>query len=720
MSARPLKHWTLLVLAFLAAAALSLPVEAGEAERASPSLSAADRSLLAAYKSAEAEAWDTCTAHLAAIPVSETRGIPSPQGLSPFLEPLYLWVKAGLLTQKDLDSEAERLFARLSGDPANPFAEAAALAHLRLLKKVENWAGVADLLATLKRRLPTAFSPEEWDFELAMTDLNLGRGESAFRLLKKLFITAPQFEGASAVRIALSGIAARKRQAFERLLSDGEWWTRFETALDRGAIAQAEESLAALHANTPESVALAFAKAKFAYKARRYGEAKTLFDAYLAAHPGNGNTLEALAMRASSAARSGAVDEALALNESIAANYPHSNSAHWARYKIAFLKMDTQRNAEALADFDALARSGFKPTLAQSLWYAGLAAYHLKRYDEARTQWARLAARVPKEKSRAAYWQARTLLDEGRRAEAKAQFDALAQTARLDYYGFLALFAQSGASPDWKTLPPARYWLNALPKNIEEWPLAWPSDAAPSPEALSLAMRYAYLGIDAAFPHLFDRAKIAVLAARPANAGMRLRLLSIALHTGEYAEAQGLAGKSKTDIGNAFPDLADTFSQFSYPRAWPQFAQEYAAAFGVPEYAIYAIMRQESGFRPAVRSPANAIGLMQLIPPTAETVAAELRDADFTLNRLKDPKTNIRMGTYYFGSLLTRFQGALPLAVAAYNAGPEAVERWAQAATLTANQWEEFVEAIPYAETNTYVKRVLTNYWVYQRLYGQE
>ena len=87
-------------------------------------------------------------------------------------------------------------------------------------------------------------------------------------------------------------------------------------------------------------------------------------------------------------------------------------------------------------------------------------------------------------------------------------------------------------------------------------------------------------------------------------------------------------------------------------------------------------MREESAYRPRVSSPAGALGLMQLIPPTADRVAGELGIAGFETERLFDPETNIRLGTYYLRSLVERFGGSRPLAIASYNAGPGGGQRW--------------------------------------------
>ena len=120
---------------------------------------------------------------------------------------------------------------------------------------------------------------------------------------------------------------------------------------------------------------------------------------------------------------------------------------------------------------------------------------------------------------------------------------------------------------------------------------------------------------------------------------------------------------------------------------------------------VWAVMRQESGFHPRATSPALARGLLQLVDDTARAMEKELAQAS---HDLFDPKHNIALGTKYIGNLLDRFGGQTPLAIAAYNAGPEAIARWLGRAKLT--DVEVFVEFIPYHETRNYVARVLSNY----------
>ncbi len=130
----------------------------------------------------------------------------------------------------------------------------------------------------------------------------------------------------------------------------------------------------------------------------------------------------------------------------------------------------------------------------------------------------------------------------------------------------------------------------------------------------------------------------------------------------------------------------------------------------LPPALVYAVMRQESGFDPDVVSSARAVGLLQLLPETARAVAKETPDPDDDGTRLTSPPLNIALGARYLRDLLTHFHGATPLAVAAYNAGPDAIDRWlSRRDKSTPFELDLFVERIPFSETRTYVARVMGN-----------
>jgi soluble lytic murein transglycosylase len=154
-----------------------------------------------------------------------------------------------------------------------------------------------------------------------------------------------------------------------------------------------------------------------------------------------------------------------------------------------------------------------------------------------------------------------------------------------------------------------------------------------------------------------------------------------------------------------------------YPTPFAEVVHAAEAERGLPYGLLHAVMRQESAFKPDAVSPARAVGLLQLVPGTAEKVAAELgRTIEPAL--LSSPSYNVELGAYYLHKVLGTFGGHVALAAAAYNAGPRAVSRWLEVAeNLPLDLW---VARIPYAETRGYVSRVIGNLARYSYLHGGE
>jgi soluble lytic murein transglycosylase len=147
---------------------------------------------------------------------------------------------------------------------------------------------------------------------------------------------------------------------------------------------------------------------------------------------------------------------------------------------------------------------------------------------------------------------------------------------------------------------------------------------------------------------------------------------------------------------------------------WPLITK-YSTLHNLDPYLLSALIAQESTFTAEIRSSANAYGLMQLIPATGRRYARKLEIRNFTTNSLKTPETNIRLGTEYLDELIARFGGA-HYALASYNAGESRVQRWInERGPLPA---DEFVDDIPFPETQNYVKRILGTADDYRRLYG--
>ena len=147
---------------------------------------------------------------------------------------------------------------------------------------------------------------------------------------------------------------------------------------------------------------------------------------------------------------------------------------------------------------------------------------------------------------------------------------------------------------------------------------------------------------------------------------------------------------------------------------WP-LIKRYSAQHDLDPYMMAALIAQESTFTADVRSAANAYGLMQLLPSTGRQYARLLHlPKRFTLGMLTSADTNLRMGTAYFSDLVKQF-GGTHYALATYNAGPNRVARWIS--ERPGVDRDEFIDDIPFPETQNYVKKILGTADDYRRLY---
>jgi soluble lytic murein transglycosylase len=157
--------------------------------------------------------------------------------------------------------------------------------------------------------------------------------------------------------------------------------------------------------------------------------------------------------------------------------------------------------------------------------------------------------------------------------------------------------------------------------------------------------------------------------------------------------------------------------ELSFPRPFAEIVGPAAAEAGIPEALAYAIMREESAFEPRVVSSAQAVGLMQLILPTAKRMARPL-GLPHDIESLKKPQVNIPLGCRYLGQLRKQFPDNVLLSIPGYNAGPGAPKKW-----LTERAGYDFdvwVERIPYDETQKYTKRVIGSMAAYEFLYWSD
>lgn len=156
--------------------------------------------------------------------------------------------------------------------------------------------------------------------------------------------------------------------------------------------------------------------------------------------------------------------------------------------------------------------------------------------------------------------------------------------------------------------------------------------------------------------------------------------------------------------------------QTVYPFPFSGLIQAWSQQRQLNPLLVTALMRQESRFEPKIRSSAGAIGLMQVIPSTADWILGQIGESNSDLDtKLETPSENIKLGTWYLDYTHQEYSNNSMFAVASYNAGPGAVADWIARGY---GDPDVFVENIPYNETKGYVEAVFGGYWNYLRLYN--
>jgi soluble lytic murein transglycosylase len=157
------------------------------------------------------------------------------------------------------------------------------------------------------------------------------------------------------------------------------------------------------------------------------------------------------------------------------------------------------------------------------------------------------------------------------------------------------------------------------------------------------------------------------------------------------------------------------YEQALFPLAYLTSVRQWASQRNLNPLLVMSLMRQESRFQPTIRSVAGAVGLMQVLPETAEWVSQKIGLKTYQIDGVAD---NLNLGTWYLDYTHQTYNNNSLLAIASYNAGPSNVDEWVK--TLPRNDADSFVESIPFPETKNYIKSVLGNYWNYLRLYNPQ
>jgi len=397
----------------------------------------------------------------------------------------------------------------------------------------------------------------------------------------------------------------------------------------------------------------------------------------------------------------GGRDEYIQQGRAFADAHPHSPFAHELLNNLAthFIVEDQDDRADEIFKLMIERDPGGRFT-ERAYWRSGWWAYRDGRHAEAASLFDRGAAQFPRSDYRPSwlYWSARAWNEAGNTVLSNDRLTLVATDYFNSYYGRLARkhLADVKGSP-------------VVPQFARKDP---PAPAAAFPTAAKVGQLIA-VGLNREALNELQYAQrmwgdSAPLAATIALVQNRLGNLRVGINVMKRAYPQWLAAG-----GESLPaEIQKVVFPLNY---WP-LLQKHAAARGLDPFLVAALVAQESTFDPVIRSSANAVGLMQVLPSTGRQFARKLKITNFTAEKLTDPETNVRLGTAIFAESIRKF-GGVHYALAAYNAGDHRVSSWQR--ERPGMPQDVFIDDIPFPETQNYVKRILGTAEDYRRLYGK-
>jgi soluble lytic murein transglycosylase len=396
--------------------------------------------------------------------------------------------------------------------------------------------------------------------------------------------------------------------------------------------------------------------------------------------------------------------------------YPESPYTERILYSIATYYDVADRSAEARNAYQRLADSFPKgPNAERALWKIALYDYIDKNYEAAWSGFWKYLQAYPTPRSAGAplFWMGRSCERRGDSAGAALLYRRAAAISKIGYYGRLSAQAESALSRTESGRQPTTLNFQMVAQAVDT---IQPSDAS-IPNPSGVAEQVIERAHQLIFAGLSDLAQSELrwgIRQYPQEKALSLCLSQLYASRDEYDMVF-------TTLRRAFPDYdARAIEEFPeelwrmlFPFEHWSVVSSQSQKSNVDPNLVLGLIRQESAFNENARSRANARGLMQILPSTGRTLAKQ-SGVRYTSTRLYRPETNIILGIQHLAAMLRQFGGREELALAAYNAGDSRVEQWMS--RFGDVDLAEFVERIPFAETRSYVKQVLTNKAYYAAL----
>jgi soluble lytic murein transglycosylase-like protein len=408
-----------------------------------------------------------------------------------------------------------------------------------------------------------------------------------------------------------------------------------------------------------------------------------------------------LLLRARAAWRDDQPQEMLAGLDAIEKDFPASKEAIEAKIlRAKYYVTDSVDYAKSIDNLAKAIDAGAAGSDGENVWNLGWTYTLWGKDDEALAAFDRYIRAYPDGdwKTNSLFWSAKIYDRLGRTAERDAKAAQIVAEYPFSYYAYRT-----------KELWPSS---NREPASTNAFPDLDAALATVNEPRFVVVQALQDVGLDRAAA----REMKGLAAKYDDNLGVQFMLADVYVRGGEPFKANGVLQRRFRDfVRHGGTNIPKRFWEILFPLQYWDAIRAEAERRAEDPYLIASIIRQESGFEPTTVSNAGAVGLMQIMPEEAARIAAAAGLTEVTRADLFDPAINVAVGAAEYSQKLALMDDNDTLAIAAYNAGEQAVRQW-MAQTPPADL-DRFIESIPYAETRLYVKTVTRNRNEYKRIY---
>lgn len=594
--------------------------------------------------------------------------------------------------------------------------EAAGLVRTKLLGLEQKWPECADAGMGYLESFPKGPGANEVRWETAQALEGADRKGEAFNLYQEVWFQTPSSPWAKKSKERLAALASAPGAKPAALKPDERY--EFVKALQRAglhedALAEIERYLAS---GGPKADGAFLLEAQSLHQLRKNQECVRVVEQMRSRFPRSPHLASAAIWAIKSFRRTNGEAEIRDWTSWINRSFPDSEKAAEARYNLGVFLLNNEKDDEGIEVLRTVQQAPGSENADDAAWKIAWAQEKAGRTVEAAATLKRLLDEAPDSAFRKAtlFWLAR-FTAQSDPAGARSLLETLLREYPNDYYGYegrqqLALLGGRGAVGTDLAAPA----LDTL------------SDPGrrPGDEAYARAVELKKVA-------LFDFAaqELKAVPGIEKDPALSFALADLYTNSGNTWEAASILGRNfkeatqKVAVEKTWNDPAwKTFWRIYYPlqhfetiRA--NLVESGLEKQGIDPYLVAALIRMESRFLTTAVSHVGAVGLMQLMPDTAQKIAEELKVGPVTRDDLFNPEANIKYGMYFLANRVRDFNGTWFPAICSYNAGPGPVKSWLEKKPADQPQ-DEFIEMIPYIDTRIYVKQILGDWQNYRKLYG--